>query len=530
MDNLQPSELQNQRLIIAVVTTCTTLAAASLALRFYAPRHCESPRYWFGDYWMAGVLLLCLGMGASEYIGVQYGYGTHAGHLDPGMVMDFKKNLYASMLLWTLATFSVKIGILLSYWRLNPPPNHTMFQNSILVFAVCSLCFFLVNSIGFAAQCIPISTFWAATAPEPGQCLNKTSFYFASNSLNSVLNIGLLVLPLPVVWSWQTSRRRIAASALLFMLGIFALVASIVRIAVVSFIDWNDATYTFVSYNIWGVIEVLMGFTCANVLSAAPLVARWLHMDGDGSSARDFRSFKKAYLKRHNSNGTTKETMSRILATPSPGPTLMSLTGMTAASTCDDNVRWSNTPTPIFSSYGSSMSMQQKYEKQEHQRDHQREHQKQQQKQQHQPYASDEAGEENDSIHELLHQGALMGSLRSATPTTSSRCVTPSSTLPGSRCITPTTPATPSTPDGPMHLSQQHYRQQHQVSRISSRSSVRSSFGDIQVRRVVVMRVEGVEPGHRGQSFETHVTSCDDGSSCHSSERGMNMEESPPSS
>lgn len=69
MDNLQPSEIQNQRLILAVLTTCMTIAAASFALRFYSPLRQGGPRYWFGDYWMVGVLLLCLGIGASEYIG-----------------------------------------------------------------------------------------------------------------------------------------------------------------------------------------------------------------------------------------------------------------------------------------------------------------------------------------------------------------------------------------------------------------------------------------------------------------------------
>ncbi|KAK7920739.1 hypothetical protein PG985_008761 [Apiospora marii] len=503
MDNLQFSELQNQRLIIAVVTTCITLAAGSFALRFYSPIRQGGSRYWFGDYWMAGVLLLSLGMSASEYIGVQYGYGTHASHLDPAMVMGFKQNLYASMLLWTITTFSVKIGILLSYWRLTPPPNHAVFQKCILAFAVCSIALLFVNSIGFAAQCLPVSSFWAASFGT-AQCLNRTLFFYASASLNSVLNIGLLVLPLPVVWSWQTSRRRIVASAVLFTFGIFALVASIIRVAVVSLIDWDDVTFTFVSYNIWGVIEVLVGFTCANILSAAPTIARWLHMDDDDSAAQDYREFRKAYIKRQNSNGTTAETMARILATPSPGPTLMSLTGMNGLNAGDDTSRWTNTPTPIFSSYNSSsMAMERELERE-----------KQQQ-------TTEEAGEENDSIHELMNQGALMGSLRSATP--SSRCGTPSSmAAPASRCITPTTPSTPSTPGGPMYLSQNRLR--HQVSRISSRSSVRSSFGDIQVRRVVVLRVEGVEPGHRGQSFETHVTSCDDVSSCHSSVRGMSTE------
>ncbi|KAK8086615.1 hypothetical protein PG994_001589 [Apiospora phragmitis] len=500
MDNLQSSELQNQRLIIAVVTTCITLASASFGLRCYSPLRQGGPTYWLGDYWMAGVLLLCLGMSASEYTGVQYGYGTHTSHLDPDMVISAKKNLYASMLFWTVATFSVKIGILLSYWRLSPPPNHTVFQKFIVAFAVCSISLFLANSIGFAAQCIPISSFWSAT-PEPAECLNKTSFYFASTSLNSLLNIGLLVLPLPVVWSWQTSRRRIVASALLFMLGIVALVASIVRVAVVSLVDWNDVTYTFVSYNLWGIVEVLIGFTCANLLSAGPLIARWLHLGDDDSSAQDYQKFKRAYIKRQNSNGTTREAMARILATPSPGPTLLSMTATTAS---DDTTRWSNTPTPISSSYNSyPMNIQRVKEQQQQQ------------------LASEEAGEESDLIHELLNQGARVGSLRSATP--SSRCVTPSSmTVAGSRCVTPTTPATPSTQGGPMHLSQNHPR--HQVSRISSRSSVRSSFGDIQVRRVVVLRVEGVEPGHRGQSFETHVTSCDDVSSRHSSKMDPNLD------
>lgn len=71
MDNLQLSELQNQRLIIAVVTTCITVAAGSFALRIYSTERQGGSRYWFGDYWMGGALLLSLGMSASEYIGEQ---------------------------------------------------------------------------------------------------------------------------------------------------------------------------------------------------------------------------------------------------------------------------------------------------------------------------------------------------------------------------------------------------------------------------------------------------------------------------
>ncbi|KAK8094129.1 hypothetical protein PG997_000814 [Apiospora hydei] len=126
----------------------------------------------------------------------------------------------------------------------------------------------------------------------------------------------------------------------------------------------------------------------------------------------------------------------------------------------------------------------------------QREREREREQQQQTP---EENGEENDSIHELINQGALMGSLRSATPLLAVR-----DTFVDDRAWIAL------------------------LSRISSRSSVRSSFGDIQVRRVVVMRVEGIEPGHRGQSFETHVTSCDDVSSCHSSERGLNLD-TPPS-
>lgn len=45
---------------------------------------------------------------------------------------------------------------------------------------------------------------------------------------------------------------------------------------------------------------------------------------------------------------------------------------------------------------------------------------------------------------------------------------------------------------------------------LHSRASVRSSGGDIMIRRVVVLRVEEglMEEGHRGHSFETRVSSC----------------------
>ena len=44
---------------------------------------------------------------------------------------------------------------------------------------------------------------------------------------------------------------------------------------------------------------------------------------------------------------------------------------------------------------------------------------------------------------------------------------------------------------------------------LHSRASVRSSGGDIMIRRVVVLRVEeGLEEGHRGHSFETRVSCC----------------------
>ena len=66
------SEVWNQRLTIGVVTTCLVLAVASFVLRLWSRLSSRTTRLWWDDYWMIWVMLVCIGMSISEYLGTRF--------------------------------------------------------------------------------------------------------------------------------------------------------------------------------------------------------------------------------------------------------------------------------------------------------------------------------------------------------------------------------------------------------------------------------------------------------------------------
>lgn len=124
------------------------------------------------------------------------------------------KNLWVYMLLWACGVFTVKVGILLFYWRV----FHTRgFRIGALAVGAFSTGIFLSNFFSFTFQCIPISKFWDPAGP--GECFDQNSFYLASAIINVLGDVAVLSLPLPVVWNLNTSKNKKWSLSFLFLLG-----------------------------------------------------------------------------------------------------------------------------------------------------------------------------------------------------------------------------------------------------------------------------------------------------------------------
>ncbi len=118
------------------------------------------------------------------------------------------------MLLWATGVFSVKVGILLFYWRVFPTRS---FRVAVIGVGCLSLGIYLSNFFSFMLQCLPVSKFWDPT--EPGTCIDQNSFYLASAIINVAGDVAVLFLPLPVVWGLHTSKNKKWSLSFLFLLG-----------------------------------------------------------------------------------------------------------------------------------------------------------------------------------------------------------------------------------------------------------------------------------------------------------------------
>lgn len=112
-----------------------------------------------------------------------------------------------------MGVFSVKVGILMFYWRV----FHTKsFRVSALAVGGFSFAIFVTNLFTFVFQCTPIESFWLGKTDD---CITQVAFYLASAIINVVGDIAVLALPLPVVWRLHTSRSKKWSLSFLFLLG-----------------------------------------------------------------------------------------------------------------------------------------------------------------------------------------------------------------------------------------------------------------------------------------------------------------------
>ncbi|KAI0408690.1 hypothetical protein F4802DRAFT_548553 [Xylaria palmicola] len=268
------AQARSIRLTLGVVITLLALSTISFALRIWA-RFATGAGLWWDDYWMVWVMAVCITMSIFDFLGLVHGSGAHQYDLPPETAITFVKLLWVYMLIWATGVFSVKIGILLFYWRVFK--RTASFRIAAIVVTFLSVGIFLSNFFSFTFQCYPVRRFWLPDTE--GSCIDQNAFYLASAIINVFGDVAVLSLPLPIIWRLQASKSRKWSLSFLFLLGAFVVVASIFRIVAVTVIDPHDFTFTNVGGGLWSTIEVEVGFICANLPAVRPLLFKWFNYD-----------------------------------------------------------------------------------------------------------------------------------------------------------------------------------------------------------------------------------------------------------
>ncbi|KAJ4205391.1 hypothetical protein NW759_014617 [Fusarium solani] len=152
--------------------------------------------------------------GFPDCYGIDLGFGRHYWTISVEDSRTILQIFYASQILYIFVQVSVKGSILAFYWRIFPNRH---FQIAVRVAAA----FLFVHNIIFLGlvifQCHPLQFIWDRQLK--GTCLDLTAIGYAGAASNIIEDIGLFIMPIPVLLKLQLGVRKRLGLFVLFSLG-----------------------------------------------------------------------------------------------------------------------------------------------------------------------------------------------------------------------------------------------------------------------------------------------------------------------
>ena len=107
-----------------------------------------------------------------------------------------------------------RLSILLLYRRVFITSRFRMAVNILIVYvSMLGIVSFLLPTL----RCIPVNYNWNKTIK--GHCVNPDIMFKTLSSFSVITDVVMLILPLPIVWRLQISKRRKFALTGIFMMG-----------------------------------------------------------------------------------------------------------------------------------------------------------------------------------------------------------------------------------------------------------------------------------------------------------------------
>ncbi|KFY32704.1 hypothetical protein V495_08825 [Pseudogymnoascus sp. VKM F-4514 (FW-929)] len=199
---------------------------------------------------------------------VNWGFGHHAPYLTA-------EQRYNSLLLFFVFQCFVKntvaitkLSFLFLYLDIFPQRKFRIICWALIVHISAGI---IALSFTTIFQCTPVKYSWDKTVP--GSCINIKAFWYGQSGWNTLMDVIVLILPIPVIVKLQMNRR-----AKLGLLAVFLLGAFIERLISLNFNatfakDFTWATGTSV---IWTQVESTVGVICACAPTLRSPLARFI--------------------------------------------------------------------------------------------------------------------------------------------------------------------------------------------------------------------------------------------------------------
>ncbi|CAG8980596.1 hypothetical protein HYALB_00013746 [Hymenoscyphus albidus] len=248
----------NARQVQIPAVVFLVLCPLIVAIRFWGHTRGSVNHLGIDDWTILGSLAFAIVVSALMLASCDYGFGKHIATLSPTEKKMTLKLFYVAQAFYKLNINLTKCSILLLYLRI-------FVQRPFRI--LCWILLAIVPTYGIAStsasiwQCNPIPRAWDKTIQ--GSCINITASWFANAGFSIVTDIIILALPMPLVYSLKLEKPHKVALALVFALGGFVVVTSVLRSTTLHFSSTSmDTTYDIAS-SIWTIIESNIGIICA---------------------------------------------------------------------------------------------------------------------------------------------------------------------------------------------------------------------------------------------------------------------------
>ncbi|KAM7206084.1 Cytochrome P450 [Naviculisporaceae sp. PSN 640] len=206
-------------------------------------------------------MLVMLGTGVW---GLVNGLGNPTLELTMDELVVQAKLFIASAVAWVLATSVVKVAVLWLYTRIF---SMAWFVRLARILMVICACYFITFLVVFITHCDPVDQQWN---PVPnGSCRDVTHTELASNTINSIIDLTIVCMPLPCLWSLKMPLRKKITVLFMFSLGFITIGIMFYRIYVTVHSN-PDGMIALADVGVLSGMEVWLGFIVACVPTAAP--------------------------------------------------------------------------------------------------------------------------------------------------------------------------------------------------------------------------------------------------------------------
>lgn len=262
-----------KQFISAVV--CSTIAGVAVVLRLIA-KYLKAG--FAGDDWL--IILALLSFFTSEGLCIwglfaggkgetveEMAYAMATGRIGVGNIEVYLKSLYISFVFYFVTVAAIKMSILWFYRRIFAIES---FRRVALISMVVVVIWFLGAELTNILVCLPVQSFWNPTVK--GHCLNFDLFFLVIGIIETVIDLFILILPVPVISTIQLPPRSKIMLYGIFLLGGFAIITDIVRIAFIY--QPHNKYVNFTNGELWSNIHVCVSIVCACLTVFRPLMVK----------------------------------------------------------------------------------------------------------------------------------------------------------------------------------------------------------------------------------------------------------------